>query len=98
MVCVIGGGVGRGVGKEFVFPLIFPFIYFSGVDLPIEGDFPAEIYSQPSSYNLHGKMFPFSTCSLLGRCLCDHYTGLEVALFHSMPYEGVCSSLCGSLF
>ena len=39
-VCVIGGGVGRGGGEEFVFPLIFPFIFFSGVDLPIEGDFP----------------------------------------------------------
>ena len=50
-VCVIGGGVGRGGGEEFVLPLIFPFIYFSGVDLPIEGDFslPRSVLNQAAT-------------------------------------------------
>ena len=71
------------------------FFFLSGVDLM--EIFPTEICSQPCSYNLHGKMFFIPTYSILGRCLCDHYADLEVALLYSMPYECVCSLLFGFL-
>ena len=97
-----GVGVGRGwsgVARNFhdyccshfsFFSLALIFLYLK--------IFPTEICSQPCSYNLHGEMFSIPTSSILDRCLCDRYAGLEVALLRSAPYKCVCSPLYGSLY